>query len=151
MKSFEIVIAIVGAVVALLFLPMAVKAKTASDGMETYAESGLDKMCSDISADNKLDTVRIGEFTQLLMDCGYTGEFKITVYTYENAVNGSVHRYTVEWEEMLGILETEGIFVFPEDCYIRVEVPGVSMDNILLTYLFGRAAMEKPVILGNGM
>lgn len=150
MRSLDTIFAILCVVVILFIVPLAVVTKQAGESLEVCAEAGADQLASDIRADGKLDLLKVENFGQVLMNCGYSGDFKVTVYMYEDAVDGSTHRYVVTWEEILQVLEIGEDYLFPKNCYINVSVPDTVPDNMVLRLMFSRTGFEKPIILGSG-
>lgn len=150
MSSLETIFATVCVVLIIFLVPLAIVTVQAGDSLEVCAEAGADQLSADIEADGMLDVLRVQGFIQLLMNCGYSGDFSITVYTYEDAVDGSVHRYVVTWEEILEVLETGETFFFPKNCYVNVSVPDYVPDNAVLGFMFTRKGFEKPIIMGSG-
>ena len=150
MRALESVFAIFCAVMIVFGVPVIMRAEQAGDSLEVCAEAGVEEVCSDISADGSLSLLRVQEMTQVLMNCGYAGEFEITVYTYEDAADGNIHQYAVTWEEILMVLDKGEDYIFPKDCYVRVEVPGIYPDNLLERFMYGRKKIEKPIVLGSG-
>jgi len=151
MRALEVVGAIFCAVVIIFAIPYVIKSQAAADSLRLCAEEGVDRMIADIKADGELTVLRIDELTKLLMDCGYPGEFTISVYTYEDSIDGEMHAYVVSWAEILEVLQAEQVYCFPEDCYGTVAVKGISPEGLLLKLLFSRCGFEKPMIIGSGV
>jgi len=150
MNSLETIIATICVVLLLFVVPLAIVTEQAGSSLEVCAEAGADQLVADISADGTLDLLKVQDFGQILMNCGYTGEFKVTVYTYEDAIDGAIHRYQVTWEEILDVLEGGDVYRFPKNCYINISVPDYAPKNFVLGFIFSRKGFEKPVILGSG-
>lgn len=151
MRSLETIAAIVAAVLVLFLVPIVMRADYVGSCQEVVAESEVEALCSDLAKEHKLHLVEVETITKALMDCGYTGEFTITVYTYEEDLNGNIHRYMMSWDEIVTILGEEGVFSFPSDCYVRIEVPFHYEQNFLANIAFGRDGFERTFILGSGV
>lgn len=150
MHSLETIFATICVVIILFIVPLTVVTVQTGESLEVCAEAGADQLTADIRADGVLDLLKVQDFGQVLMNCGYPGEFKVTVYMYEDDVEGNVHRYVIIWEEILEDLELGKDFVFPENCYINISVPDYIPENAILGLMFARKGFEKPIILGSG-
>lgn len=151
MRALETITAIFCAVLVLFLVPLIMRAKYAGDSMECIAESAVESMCADLSATGELSLIEVQIMTEQLMNCGYEGQFTVTVYYYEDAVSGDIHQYTVTWEEILEILAAGKNYVFPRDCYVRIKVPDNHYKNQITEITFGRSGFERTFVLGSGI
>ena len=151
MKALETVAAIFCAVVVLFLIPLIMRAGYTGDSMECIAESAVESICTELSATGELSLLDVQVLTERLMDCGYEGQFDVTVYFYEDAISGDMHQYAVTWEEIIEILASGNNYVFPKDCYVRIKVPGNRYKNHITEIAFGRSGFERTFVLGSGI
>lgn len=151
MRALETIACIIAAVFLLFVIPIMMRAEYAGECQEVVAESTVEKLCSHMQAGKMLHLVDVESVVKSLMECGYTGELSITVFTYEEALDGSIHRYSVSWEEILNVIGAGEYYTFPSDCYVRVEVPAYYAKNGFTNMAFGRDGFERTFILGSGI
>jgi len=151
MRALETVAAIVCAVLVIFVLPYVLKSQETAHSLKLCAEEGVERLIADMTADGELTLWRVDELTQLLIDCGYPGEFQISVYTYEDAMDGTTHEFVVTWDEIVTILQEKNIYEFPENCYGKVAVEGSYPQGLLLRLMFTRERFERPLIIGKGV
>lgn len=150
MRALEAIVAIFCAVIIVFTIPYVVKAQETANSLRLCAEEGVDRMIADIKSDGEMTLLRMDELTKLLMDCGYSGEFAVSVSVYEDSMDGVLHEYVVSWEEILEVLQTGQPYCLPENCYGTILVKGLYPNSLLYELLFARTGFSKPFIMGSG-
>lgn len=95
----------------------------------------VDEMLAEISANKKIATLSYDMCVSSLYKSGYEGECKITVFTYEQAVDGTMHQYMISWDEIREELERNKEYVCPENSYVKVSVRARKSDGLSIRSL----------------
>lgn len=98
-------------------------------------QESVDAMLAEVSANKKITSLMYEMCVHSLYKSGYEGDCKITVYTYEMAVDGTMHQYMISWDEVLNELDKNRVFQCPGNSYVKVSVRARKTDGLSLRSL----------------
>lgn len=120
-KSFENILAVLMFGICILCL-LFVSESHYSKCLSTTGKETVDAMLAEISASGEITLVMYDLCAEALYAAGYEGECIITVYTYETAVDGTLHQYMTSWNEIKAGLIANNRYICPDGCYVKVSV-----------------------------
>lgn len=148
MSTLEKVIAICITVVVIVFVPAGMNIRDCGNSLELCAMESVDSVLADIKADGLMTSERYAVLASLLYACGYTSEFEVVSYYYEQGIDGLAYQYKVSFAEIWDVIEQEGVYRFKHGSFINLRVPAETPFNLITRILYSRQEINKSIKVG---
>lgn len=151
MKSIENVMTVLFLAAAVLLLPAFIRYRTAASAASCSADAAVQEMLQSVGAVGHLRSADYERCMEALYYCGYRGELYIEATVREVGTDG-VYSYRIVWDEIADGLMENGMYMFPENCYIIASASGdIGSAAGLCSVFFSLKPVRQYIYIGGGI
>lgn len=151
MRAIENVMTVLFLTAAVLLLPAFIRYRTAASAASCSADAAVQEMLQSVEAMGQLKSADYEHCMDALNYCGYRGALHVKATVYEAGADGA-YSYEIIWDEIADGLMKNGVYVFPENCYIIASASGdIGSAAGLCSVFFSLKPVRQFIYIGGGI
>lgn len=151
MRAIENVMTVLFLAAAVLLFPAFIRSRTAASAASCSADAAVREMLQSVEAMGQLKSADYEHCMDALNYCGYRGALHVKATVYEAGADGT-YSYEIIWDEIADGLMKNGVYVFPENCYVIASAPAdIGSIGKACSAIFGLRSVRHFIYIGGGI